>query len=243
MPLGYTGLLSFGHVAIFGFTTCVTGWLTNVAGWTPELAIAGGAAVSAMLGLVVGFLAIRRRRIYFSMITLGLAQMVFFLCLQAPFTGGEDGLQGIQRGKHFGLLPLFSDTSMYNFALAVFVIAFTGIMRTVSFPFGQVLRMIRANEPLAISLGYRVEHFKLLAFVLSAAPAAPAGLAWGLKSLVMGFATLADVHWSTSGEVILMSLLGEVCTFYGPVIGSSIVVSLQHLLADRVGAGCRSSAV
>ena len=231
--LGYTGLLSFGHAAFFGVAAYVTGWLAKSAGWTPELAIGGGVAVSAMLGAVVGSLAIRRRGIYFAMITLGLAQMVFFLCVQAPFTGGEDGLQGVPRGKLFGLMPLTSDTSMYYFVLAVFVASFLAIMRIVTSPFGQVLRMIRENEPRAISLGYRVEHFKLTAFVLSASLA---GLAGALKSLVMGFATLADVHWSMSGEVILMSLLGGVGTFIGPVIGSSIVVSLQNLLADKVGA-------
>jgi branched-chain amino acid transport system permease protein len=231
--LGYTGLLSFGHAAFFGLAAYVSGWLAKAAGWTPELAIGGGVAVSAMLGVVIGFVAIRRSGIYFSMITLGLAQMVFFICLQAPFTGGEDGLQGIPRGKLFGLLPLVSDTSMYYFVLAVVVASFLGIMRIVTSPFGQVLRMIRENEPRAISLGYRVERFKLMAFVLSAGLA---GLAGALKSHVMGFATLADVHWSMSGEVILMTLLGGVGTFIGPVIGSSIVVSLQNLLADRVGA-------
>jgi branched-chain amino acid transport system permease protein len=231
--LGYTGLLSFGHAAFFGLAAYVSGWLAKAAGWTPELAIGGGVAVSAVLGVVIGFVAIRRSGIYFSMITLGLAQMVFFICLQAPFTGGEDGLQGIPRGKLFGLLPLVSDTSMYYFVLAVVVASFLGIMRIVTSPFGQVLRMIRENEPRAISLGYRVERFKLMAFVLSAGLA---GLAGALKSHVMGFATLADVHWSMSGEVILMTLLGGVGTFIGPVIGSSIVVSLQNLLADRVGA-------
>lgn len=231
--LGFTGLLSFGHAAFFGLASYVAAWLAKAAGWTPELAMTGGAAVGALLGFCVGFVAIRRRGIYFSMITLGLAQMVFFLCLQAPFTGGEDGLQNVPRGKLFGLLSLASDTSMYYFVLGVFVAAFLGIRRIVTSPFGQVLRMIRENEPRAISLGYRVEYFKLIAFVLSAALA---GLAGGLKSLVMGFATLADVHWSMSGEVILMSLLGGVGTFVGPVVGSSLVVSLENLLADRVGA-------
>jgi branched-chain amino acid transport system permease protein len=231
--LGYTGLLSFGHAAFFGFAAYVTGWLAKVAGFTPEFAILGGVAVSAVVGAVIGFLAIKRRGIYFSMITLGLAQMVFFVCLQAPFTGGEDGLQGVPRGKLLGFLSLTSDTSMYYFVMAVCVASFLGIMRIVNSPFGQVLRMIRENEPRAISLGYRVERFKLMAFVLSAGLA---GLAGGLKCLVMGFATLSDVHWSMSGEVILMSLLGGVGTFFGPVVGATIVIALQNLLADRVGA-------
>jgi len=231
--LGFTGLLSFGHAAFFGLAAYVTGWLAKAAGWTPELAILGGVLVGLCLGAVVGIVAIRRQGIYFSMITLGLAQMVFFICLQAPFTGGEDGLQGVPRGSLLGLVSLASDTVTYYFVLAVFVATFLGIMRIVTSPFGQVLRMIRENEPRAISLGYRVERFKLLAFVLSAGLA---GLAGALKSLVMGFATLADVHWSMSGEVILMSLLGGVGTFFGPVIGAGIVIALQNLLADRVGA-------
>lgn len=231
--LGFTGLLSFGHAAFFGTSAYVTAWLAKKAELSPELALVGGVTVSLVLGAAIGFLAIRRRGIYFSMITLGLAQMVFFACLQAPFTGGEDGLQAVPRGRLFGLISLTSDMSMYYFVLAVCAVAFLSIIRVVTSPFGQALRMIRENEARAVSLGYRVERLKLLAFVLSAALA---GLAGGLKSLVMGFATLADVHWSMSGEVILMTLLGGVGTFVGPVIGASIVVSLQTLLADRVGA-------
>jgi branched-chain amino acid transport system permease protein len=166
------------------------------------------------------------------MITLALAQMVFFICLQAPFTGGEDGLQGVPRGSLFGVLSLESDTVMYYVTAAIFVACFLGISRIVTSPFGQVLKMIRENEPRAISLGYEVDRYKLLAFVLSAALA---GLAGSLKTLVMGFATLSDVHWSMSGEVILMSLLGGVGTFLGPVIGAGIVVALQDTLADKVG--------
>jgi branched-chain amino acid transport system permease protein len=231
--LGFTGLLSFGHAAFFGFSAYVTGWLVKSHGWTPELSLLGGTAVGALLGLLVGAVAIRRQGIYFAMITLALAQMVFFVCLQAPFTGGEDGLQGVPRGKLLGLLSLRPDTTMYYFTVAVFVLCFLAITRIVKSPFGQVLKMIRENEPRAISLGYEVDRYKLLAFVLSAALA---GLAGSLKTLVMGFATLTDVHWSMSGEVILMSLLGGVGTFFGPVFGAGIVISLQNLLADKVGA-------
>ena len=166
------------------------------------------------------------------MITLAIAQMIYFVCLQAPFTGGEDGLQGVPRGSLFGLLPLASDTTMYYFVVAVFVLCFLLIARIVNSPFGQVLKMIRENEPRAISLGYQVDRYKLLAFVLSSALA---GLAGSLKTLVMGFATLSDVHWSMSGEVILMTLLGGVGTFFGPAFGAGLVISLQNLLADKVG--------
>jgi branched-chain amino acid transport system permease protein len=230
--LGFTGLLSFGHAAFFGFASYVTGYCVRAMGWTPELAVIAGAIVAAFLGLIFGLVAIRRQGIYFAMITLALAQMVFFICLQAPFTGGEDGLQGVPRGNLFGLLALESDTTMYYFVVAVFLACFLGIMRIVTSPFGQVLKMIRENEPRAISLGYEVEKYKLLAFVLSASLA---GLAGSMKCLVMGFATLSDVQWQMSGEVILMSLLGGVGTFLGPVIGAGIVVALQDTLADKVG--------
>lgn len=230
--LGFTGLLSFGHAAFFGFAAYVTGYFVKVQNWTPELGILAGVVVAALLGLVFGFVAIRRQGIYFAMITLALSQMVFFLCLQAPFTGGEDGLQGVMRGNLFGVFPLVNDTVMYYVVLAVFLACFLGIMRIVTSPFGQVLKMIRENEPRAVSLGYDVDRYKLLAFVLSAALA---GLAGSLKTLVMKFATLSDVHWSMSGEVILMSLLGGVGTFFGPVLGAGIVISLQNMLADKVG--------
>jgi branched-chain amino acid transport system permease protein len=231
--LGFTGLLSFGHAAFFGSAAYVTGWFIKAQGWSPELAILAGVAASAFLGVVFGLVAIRRQGIYFAMITLALAQMVFFICLQAPFTGGEDGLQGVPRGNMFGVIPLASDTAMYYVVVAVFVACYLAISRIVTSPYGQVLKMIRENEPRAISLGYEVDKYKLLAFVLSAALA---GLAGALKTLVMGFATLSDVHWSMSGEVILMSLLGGVGTFFGPVFGAGIVISLQNLLADKVGA-------
>ncbi|MFC5520674.1 branched-chain amino acid ABC transporter permease [Polaromonas jejuensis] len=230
--LGFTGLLSFGHAAFFGSAAYVTGWFIKSQSWTPELGLLAGTVAAGLIGLVVGAVAIRRQGIYFAMITLAIAQMVFFVCLQAPFTGGEDGLQGVPRGRLLGLLSLESDTAMYYFVVAVFVLCFLFISRIVHSPFGQVLKMIRENEPRAISLGYQVDRYKLLAFVLSAALS---GLAGSLKTLVMGFATLSDVHWSMSGEVILMTLLGGVGTFFGPVFGSGIVIALQNLLADKVG--------
>jgi len=230
--LGFTGLLSFGHAAFFGAAAYITGWFIKSQGWTPELGILAGTVAAGLIGLVVGLIAIRRQGIYFAMITLALAQMVYFVCLQAPFTGGEDGLQGVPRGSLFGLFSLRSDTAMYYFVVAIFVLCFVFISRIVHSPFGQVLKMIRENEPRAISLGYQVNRYKLLAFVLSAALA---GLAGSLKTVVMGFATLTDVHWSMSGEVILMTLLGGVGTFFGPVFGAGIVISLQNLLADKVG--------
>jgi branched-chain amino acid transport system permease protein len=190
-------------------------------------------AVAALLGLGMGLLAIRRQGIYFAMITLALAQMVFFICLQVPFTGGEDGLQGVPRGALLGLLPLQDDLTLYYVVLVAFLACFLAIGRIVASPFGQVLKMIRENEPRAISLGYEVDRYKLMAFVLSAALA---GLAGGMKTVVMGFASLSDVHWSMSGEVILMSLLGGVGTFFGPALGATIVIGLQNMLADKVGA-------
>ena len=230
--LGFTGLLSFGHAAFFGSAAYVTGWLIKSQHFTPELGLLAGAIASGLIGLVVGAVAIRRQGIYFAMITLAIAQMVYFVCLQAPFTGGEDGLQGVPRGKLFGIISLESDTTMYYLVVAIFVASFIAIARVVNSPFGQVLKMIRENEPRAISLGYQVDRYKLLAFVLSAALA---GLAGSLKTLVMGFATLSDVHWSMSGEVILMTLLGGVGTFFGPAFGAGIVIALQNLLADKVG--------
>ena len=231
--LGFTGLLSFGHAAFFGGAAYIAGWVLKAQGWSPEAGLLAGTVSGALLGLIVGLIAIRRQGIYFAMITLALAQIVFFMALQMPFTGGEDGLQGIPRGTLLGLLPLASDTTLYYLVLAVFIGCYLGIQRIVHSPFGQVLKMIRENEPRAISLGYEVNRHKLLAFVLSAALA---GLAGSLKALVMGFASLSDVHWSMSGEVILMSLLGGVGTFFGPVLGSFIVIGLQDLLADKVGA-------
>jgi branched-chain amino acid transport system permease protein len=231
--LGYTKMLSFGHAAYFGASAYVTGWLTTVHGWGTVEAILGGVAVSTLLGLVIGAIAVRRQGIYFAMITLALAQVVYFICLQAQFTGGENGLQGIPRGSLLGLIGLGDDRIMYYFVLAVFVGVFIFIRRIVHSPFGQVLKAIRANEPRAISLGYKVDRYKLTAFVLSASLA---GLAGSLKALVLGFATLSDVSQTTSGEVILMTLLGGSGTFLGPVIGANVVVTLQEYLSDIVGA-------
>jgi branched-chain amino acid transport system permease protein len=231
--LGYTKMLSFGHAAYFGASAYVTGWLTTVHGWGTVEAILGGAAVSMLLGLVIGAIAVRRQGIYFAMITLALAQVVYFICLQAQFTGGENGLQSIPRGNLLGLIGLGDDRIMYYFVLAVFVGVFIFIRRIVHSPFGQVLKAIRANEPRAISLGYKVDRYKLTAFVLSASLA---GLAGSLKALVLGFATLSDVSQTTSGEVILMTLLGGSGTFLGPVIGANVVVTLQEYLSDIVGA-------
>ena len=230
--LGFTGLLSFGHAAFFGSAAYITGHLIKTYNLTPEWGVLAGTIGAGAIGFVVGAVAIRRQGIYFAMITMAIAQMVYFVCLQSPFTGGEDGLQGVPRGSLFGLIPLESDTSMYYVVLAVFVACFLGISRIIHSPFGQVLKMIRENEARAISLGYQTERYKLLAFVLSAALA---GLAGSLKTLVMGFATLSDAHWSMSGEVILMTLLGGVGTLFGPVFGAGIVIALQNLLADKVG--------
>ena len=192
-----------------------------------------GMVLGAALGLVVGLIAIRRQGIYFAMITLAMAQMIYFVCLQAPFTGGEDGLQGVPRGALLGgLIPLTSDVVLYFVILAVFVAVFLGVIRIVHSPYGQVLKAIRENEPRAVSLGYDVDKYKLLAFVLSTAIA---GLAGSLKTLVLGFATLSDAHWSLSGEVVLMTLLGGMGTFAGPVLGAFTIIGLQDYLADRVG--------
>ena len=230
--LGFTGLLSFGHAAYLGAAAYFTGWLVKQAGLTPELGVLVGTLGAGLIGLVVGLIAIRRQGIYFAMITLAMAQMVYFVWLQAPFTGGEDGLQGVARGKLFGLIPLASDVVLYYLVLAVFVAVFLAVIRIVHSPYGQVLKAIRENEPRAISLGYDVDKYKLLAFVLSTTIA---GLAGSLKTLVLGFATLSDAHWSLSGEVVLMTLLGGMGTFAGPVIGAFTIIGLQNFLADRVG--------
>ena len=230
--LGFTGLLSFGHAAYLAAAAYATGWLVRSAGWSPELGVLAGTLIAAATGLVVGLIAIRRQGIYFAMITLAMAQMIYFVFLQAPFTGGEDGLQGVPRGKLFGLLDLASDVTLYFVVLAVFVAVFLFVIRVVHSPYGQVLKAIRENEPRAVSLGYDVDRYKLLAFVLSTGLA---GLAGSLKTLVLGFATLSDAHWSLSGEVVLMTLLGGMGTFAGPVLGAFTIIGLQNFLADRVG--------
>ncbi|MBW7900518.1 MAG: branched-chain amino acid ABC transporter permease [Rhodocyclaceae bacterium] len=230
--LGYTGLLSFGHAAFFGGGAYVAGWLLRDAG-LPVLAAVGGATLfGALLGWAIGGLAIRRQGIYFAMITLAIAQLVYFVFHRASFTGGDDGMQGIPRGMVFGF-DLADDLRLYFFVLAAAIAAFALIQRTIHSPFGQILQAIRENEPRAVSLGYDVDRYKLLVFVISAALS---GLAGALKTVVFGFATLADSHWHTSGEVILMTLLGGVGTVLGPVIGAATVVVLHNELADKVGA-------
>jgi branched-chain amino acid transport system permease protein len=231
--IGFTGLLSFGHAAFFGGAGYVCGHALKAWGLTPELAVLAGTAVAALLGWGMGALAIRREGIYFAMITLALAQMLFFYCLQSPITGGEDGLQGVPRGKLFGIVSLADDRVLYYVVLAVVAAAFAFIVRIVHSPFGQILRAIRESEPRATSLGYDTHRFKLLAFVLSAALA---GLAGSLKVVVMGFETLTDVHWSMSGLVILMTLVGGLGTLIGPVVGAVIVITLENKLGD-IGTG------
>jgi branched-chain amino acid transport system permease protein len=230
--LGFGRMLSFGHAAFFGFAAYVTCWLITAHAIGPAVAIVGGMAVAALLGLVIGGLAIRRHGIYFAMITLALGQLVYFVCLEAPFTGGENGLQGVPRGRLFGVLSLRSDVTLYYLVLLMFVAVFIFIRRVVHSPFGQVLKAIRENEPRAISLGYDSNRYKLVAFVLSATLS---GLAGSLNALVLGFATLSDVQQSTSGEVILMTLLGGTGTFFGPVVGAALIVTLQEYLSDIVG--------
>ena len=226
--LGYTGLLSFGHATFFGGAAYFTAHAMKTWGVTPEAGILIGVAGAALLGLVVGFFAIRRQGIYFAMITLALGQMFYFFCLQATFTHGEDGIQSVPRGHLFGLIDLNRPTSMYYFVLVVFLIGMAIIWRFVNSPFGMILKSIRENEQRAISLGYSVGSYKLGAFVMSAALT---GLAGGLKALVFQFATLTDVGWQMSGEVILMTLLGGIGTMVGPVVGAGLVVTLQNYLA------------
>lgn len=227
--IGYTGLLSFGHAAFFGSAGYVTGHALTVLGLPTEVGILLGVAASALIGLVMGTLAIRRQGIYFSMITLALAQMVYFAALRAPFTHGEDGLQGVPRGKLFGMIDLGNDLSLYFVVLAIALAGFALIVRTVHSPFGQVLKAIKENEPRAISLGYDVDRYKLVAFVLSASLA---GLAGATKTLVLGFETLTDVHWAMSGLVILMTLVGGMGTLSGPIIGAFIIITLENKLGD-----------
>ncbi|MGO4394378.1 branched-chain amino acid ABC transporter permease [Variovorax sp. M-6] len=227
--LGYTGLLSLGHAALLGGSAYVAGHAAKVWGFTPELSLLVGTLTGALLGWVFGVLAIRRQGIYFAMITLALAQMVFFVVLQAPFTGGEDGLQGVPRGRLFGLVDLRSDVAMYYVTLAVAAGGFALIMRIVHSPFGQVLRGIKENESRALSLGYDVARFKLVVFVLSAAIS---GLAGSLKTLVLGFATLSDVHWTASGQVVLMTLVGGLGTLAGPLVGATVLVLLENKIGE-----------
>nr|WP_308430492.1 branched-chain amino acid ABC transporter permease [Limoniibacter endophyticus] len=226
--LGYTGLLSFGHAAFFGGSAYFTAHAVKVWGLPTEVGILVGVLGASILGLIIGFLAIRRQGIYFSMITLALAQMFFFFCLQAPFTHGEDGIQSVPRGYLLGFINLGNQMNMYYFVMAVFLAALFIIWRIVNSPFGMILRSIRENENRAISLGYSVTRYKLAAFVMSAALT---GLAGGLKAIVFQLATLTDVSWQMSGEVILMTLLGGIGTLIGPIIGAGLIVTLQNALA------------
>ena len=228
LVLGYTGLLSFGHAAFFGWAAYVAGHVVKVWGMPPEIGILAGTAAGAVLGLVFGWLAIRRQGIYFAMVTLALAQMMFFVALEVPFTHGEDGIQAVPRGMLFGLIDLSNSYAMYYTVLAVFLIGFGIVYRTIHSPFGQVLKAIRENEPRAISLGYKVDQYKLLAFTLSAALA---GLAGATKAIVFQLASLTDVTWQMSGEVVLITLMGGVGTVFGPVVGAAIWVFLETYLS------------
>jgi len=226
--LGYGGLLSFGHAAFFGMASYATAHAAKIWGFNPEFAILSGTLVAAGLGLVIGALSIRRQGIYFAMVTLAFAQMVYFFSLQAPFTGGEDGIQAVPRGHLFGLFDLNSPEALYFFVLAIFFGGVLVIYRIVHSPFGQVLKAIRDNEPRAVSLGYRVNRYKLAVFVLSATLS---GLAGSTKALVFQLASLTDVHWAMSGEVVLMTLLGGMGTVFGPIVGAAAIVTMQNYLA------------
>ena len=227
--IGFTGLLSFGHAAFFGGAGYVTGYALTQLGLTPEVGILLGTLVAALIGLVMGSLAIRRQGIYFTMITLALAQMLYFVFVQLKFTGGEDGLQGVPRGKLFGLINLSNDLVLYYVVLAIALAGFALIMRIVHSHFGQVLKAIKENEPRAISLGYDVDRYKLLGFILSAGLA---GLAGATKTVVLGFETLTDVHWTMSGLVVLMTLVGGLGTLVGPIVGAIIIIALENKLGD-----------
>jgi len=227
--IGYAGMLSFGHAMFLGGAGYASAHAAKVWGLPPELAILFGTAVAAAMGLIVGLLAIRRQGIYFAMITLALAQMIYFFCLQAAFTHGEDGIQAVPRGTMFGVIDLNDTMSMYFVVLAIFLAGFLFIFRVIHSPFGQVLKTIRENEPRAISLGYKADHYKLIAFILSATLA---GLAGATKAIVFQLASLTDVNWPMSGEVVLMTLLGGLGTVFGPVIGAFVMISLENYLAQ-----------
>jgi branched-chain amino acid transport system permease protein len=227
--IGYVGLLSFGHALYFGWASYLSAYSAKAWGFPPELAILMGAATAAVLGVIAGAIAIRRQGIYFAMITLALAQMMFFFAVQAPFTGGEDGIQAVPRGWLFGLVDLREPMNMYFTVLAIFVGCFLLIYRIIHSPFGEVLKAIRENETRAISLGYRTDRYKLVAFVLSATFA---GVAGATKAIVFQLASLTDVDWPMSGEVVLMTLVGGLGTVFGPVVGAFIVISMQNYLAQ-----------
>jgi branched-chain amino acid transport system permease protein len=227
--IGYVGLLSFGHALFFGWASYLCAHAAKVWGFPPELAILTGTATAAALGVVAGALAIRRQGIYFAMITLALAQMMYFFALQAPFTGGEDGIQAVPRGALFGVFHLSEQMTIYGFVVVVFLACFLLIYRIIYSPFGEVLKAIRENEQRAISLGYKTDRYKLVAFVLSATLA---GVAGSTKAIVFQLASLTDVHWTMSGEVVLMTLLGGLGTVFGPVVGAFVIIGMQNYLAE-----------
>jgi branched-chain amino acid transport system permease protein len=226
--IGYVGLLSFGHALYFGWASYLSAHAAKVWGFPPELAILTGTLTAAVLGLIAGALAIRRQGIYFAMITLALAQMMYFVALRMKFTGGEDGIQGVPRGHLLGLIDLNNQTNMYFLVLAIFLAGFLFIHRIIHSPFGEVLKAIRENEPRAISLGYKTDRYKLVAFVLSASLA---GLAGATKAIVVQIASLTDVYWPMSGEVVLMSLVGGLGTIFGPIVGSFVILAMQYKLS------------
>lgn len=232
LMLGYTGLLSFGHAMFFGTAGYILGLGMKHLGWPPEIGLLAGVAGAALLGLVAGAIAIRRQGIYFAMITLAISQLIYFVAMQMEWTGRDDGLHGIPRGRLFGLIDLENDYALYGLVAVCFVLAVAGIHRIVTSPFGQVLTAIRENEARAISLGYDVDRYKVLAFVLSAALS---GLAGGLKALALSYESLNDLHWSLSGEVVMMCILGGLGTLSGPIAGAFFVILLQNFLADKVG--------
>jgi branched-chain amino acid transport system permease protein len=226
--LGFTGLLSFGHAAFFGAASYISAYTLSAWGWTPELAILAATGAALVLGLAFGWVAIRRQGIYFAMITLALSQMVFFVALQAPFTGGEDGIQGVPRRPLFGFFYIADNMTLYYVVLVIFLVGMFAVYRTVHSPFGQVLRAIRESESRAKSLGYQTDRYKLAAFTISAALS---GLAGGTKALVVQVASLTDITWQMSGEVVLMTLLGGMGTVFGPAVGALVIVTLQNYLA------------
>ena len=226
--LGYAGLLSFGHAMFFGFAAYVSAYTVKAWGWPTELGILAGTGTAMLMGTVAGTIAIRRQGIYFAMVTLALAQMVYFFCLQAPFTGGEDGIQAVPRRPVLGLIDISNDMNFYYVVLAIFAVGFLIVHRAIHSPFGQVLKAVRENEQRAVSLGYRVDHYKLLAFVLSATLA---GLAGSTKAIVFQLASLTDVAWQMSGEVVLMTLVGGMGTVFGPIVGAAVIITMQNYLA------------
>ena len=227
---GYAGLLSFGHAAFFGIAAYTTGYLTKALGFTPELAILCALTLVMLIAFIFGSLAIRRKGIYFSMITLALSQLVYFIIVAAPFSNNEDGYQGVPRGAFLGVLDLSDDYVLYYFVLAVVVLTWWCVYRVVHSPYGEVLKAIKDNEQRVISLGYNVKRYKVLAFTMSAGVA---GIAGGLKTVVFGLASLADVHWHLSTDGVIMMILGGIGSIIAPVFGATIMVLIQHMLSGE----------